>query len=75
MGRAVGGEPVRPGFHLFGLDQDSSELTRVPGGGLMRPRPQLAARAIAAMSAGRTRQHPPTMFAPAAIHCRGCAAA
>jgi hypothetical protein len=40
----VWGEPVRPGFHgppyrsgnvlnvLFGLDQDSSELTPVPGG-------------------------------------------
>ena len=33
-----------------------------------------AALAITAMSAGRTRQHPPVIFAPAAIHCRGCAA-
>jgi hypothetical protein len=45
-------------------------------------RPQLAgawptpaaARAITAMSAGRTRQHPPAIFAPAAIYCRGCPA-
>jgi len=33
-----------------------------------------AARAITAMSAGRTRQHPPAIFAPAAIHCPGWAA-
>jgi hypothetical protein len=30
-------------------------------------------RVICAMSAGRTRQHPPMMVAPADIHCRGCA--
>ena len=29
------------------------------------------ARAISAMPAGRTRHHLPTIFAPAAIHCRG----
>ena len=33
-----------------------------------------AARAITAMSAGQTRQHPPAIVAPAAIHCRGCPA-
>src|SRR5581483_269800 len=32
-----------------------------------------AVLAISAMSAGRTRQQPPMMLAPAAIHCRGSA--
>ena len=30
--------------------------------------------ATTAMSAGRTRQQPPTIVAPAAIHCRSCPA-
>src|SRR5690348_12967216 len=33
-----------------------------------------AASAITATSAGRTRQHPPVIVAPAVIHCRGCTA-
>jgi len=31
-----------------------------------------AVRAISAMPGGRTRQHPPAICAPAAIHCRAC---